>query len=71
MVTISVPLSKEDQESLDHLVKSGVASNRAAVMRKALVRLAEEEAVEDVLRAEREIAQGKVLKGDIKTLLEL
>ena len=71
MTTISVPLSKEHQESLDHLVKSGVAPNRAAVMRKALERLAEEEAIEDVLRAEREVSQGKVLKGNTRTLLGL
>ncbi len=71
MATISVPLSKEHQESLDQLVKSGVASNRAAVMRKALERLAEDEAIEDVLRAEREVTQGKVLKGDTRTLLGL
>lgn len=65
MSTISVPLSKEEQAQLDNLVESGVAPNRAAVMRKALDKLAEIEAVEAVLRAQRE----PTLKGDIRTLM--
>lgn len=66
MSTISVPLSKEHQEKLDHLVGAGVASTRAGVMRKALERLAEEAAVEAVLQASRE----PTLKGDIRELLK-
>ena len=65
MSTISVPLSKEEQAQLNTLVESGVAPNRAAVMRKALGKLAEAEAVEAVLRAQRE----PTLKGDIRTLM--
>jgi len=64
MSTISVPLSKEHQQKLDHLVGAGVAATRAGVMRKALERLAEEAAVEAVLRAERE----PTLTGDLKNL---
>ncbi len=64
MSTISVPLPKEAEAQLDHLVKSGVAPTRAAVMRKALERMAEEEAVQAVLRAERE----PTLKGNLRTL---
>ena len=66
MTTISVPLSKEHAEKLDNLVESGVAPNRAAVMRKALEKLAENEAVEAVLRAAREPS----LKGDLDDLLK-
>ena len=65
MSTISVPLSKEQQAQLDNLVESGVASNRAAVMRKALKKLSEDEAVEAILRAEKE----PLLRGDIRTLM--
>lgn len=65
MSTISVPLKKELEEKLDHLVKSGVGDNRASVMRKALLRLAEEEAIRVVLEAERE----PTLRGDLRTLL--
>ncbi len=65
MATISVPLSAELQERLDSLVADGVGSNRADVMRRALARLAEEEAVNAVLRAERE----PVIRGDVLKLL--
>ena len=70
MSTISVPLNSKLELSLDHLVKSGVASNRAAVMRRALERLTEEEAVQAVLRAEQEISEGKGLRGDLRTLMK-
>lgn len=66
MSTISVPLSKEHQEKLDHLVGEGIASTRAGVMRKALERLAEDAAVAAVLQASRE----PTLKGDLKELLK-
>lgn len=66
MSTISVPLSKEHQEKLDHLVREGIASTRAGVMRKALERLAEDAAVAAVLQASRE----PTLKGDLKELLK-
>lgn len=68
MSTISVPLSKELIAHLDQLV-ADTGATRAAVMRKALEKLAEDEAVEAVLRAEREVADGKILRGDIKKLL--
>ena len=66
MSTISVPLNSKLELSLDYLVKSGVAGNRAAVMRKALTRLSEEEAIEAVLRAEKE----PTLRGDLRDLMK-
>ncbi|MBL4644633.1 MAG: hypothetical protein JKX80_02080 [Candidatus Pacebacteria bacterium] len=65
MTTISVPLTKEREAQLDNLVSSGVAPNRAAVMRKALDKLAEDEAIQAVLRAERE----PIIRGDIRKIL--
>lgn len=66
MATISVPLTAELEERLNALVAEGVGSNRADVMRRALARLAEEEAVNAVLRAERE----PVLRGELSALLK-
>lgn len=66
MSTVSVPLNSKLEQSLDYLVKSGVADNRAAVMRKALTRLTEEEAVAVVLRARKE----PTLRGDLKDLMK-
>ncbi len=70
MSTISVPLDAKLELSLDYLVKSGVASNRAAVMRKALTQLSEEEAVLALLKAQQEVKEGKVFKGDLRKLLK-
>jgi Arc/MetJ-type ribon-helix-helix transcriptional regulator len=66
MATISVPLSAELEHSLDTLVAEGVGSNRADVMRRALTRLAEEEAVQAILDAQRE----PTLHGDLDDLLK-
>jgi len=69
MATISVPLSPELQHRLDTLVAEGIGNNRADVMRRALERFAEEEAINAVLKAEHEVKSGKVLRGDARQIL--
>ncbi|MEK7128531.1 MAG: hypothetical protein AAB933_03140 [Patescibacteria group bacterium] len=68
MSTISVPLNSKLELFLNNLVKSGFASNKAEVMRKALTRLSEEEAIFAVLKSEQEIKQGLILRGDLREL---
>lgn len=68
MTTISVPLTSNLEEAVNNLVKSGYGSNKADVIRRAITRLAEEEAVQTVLRAEQEISMGKGLSGDLRKL---
>ncbi len=68
MTTISVPLPAHLELAVNNLVKSGYGSNKADVIRRAITRLLEEEAVETVLRAEREIREGKGLRGDLREL---
>jgi Arc/MetJ-type ribon-helix-helix transcriptional regulator len=70
MSTLSVPLTPALELEIDKLVKSGFASNKAAVVRRAIERLAEEEAVNAVLMAEREVTQGKLLRGDLRKLMK-
>ena len=70
MATISVPLTPELQQQLDTLVAEGVGSNRADVMRRALEYFAEEAAVNAVLKAQREIREGKILRGDARDVLK-
>ncbi len=70
MATISVPLTPELQDRLDTLVAEGSGANRADVMRRALEWFAEEEAVNNVLRAEREAAAGKILRGKAREVLQ-
>lgn len=64
MSTISVPLPIHLEKELNNLVKSGYGSNKADVVRRAITRVAEEEAVQIVLRAQRE----ESLYGDLREL---
>ena len=68
MTTLSVPLPAHLEESVNNLVKKGFAANKADVVRKAIIRLIEDEAVTAVLMAEQEIAEGKGLRGDLRVL---
>ncbi len=64
MTTISVPLSAHLLKILDQLVFEGVAVSKADAMRKALKKFSEDQAVERVLRAEKEPR----LEGDLDEL---
>ena len=64
MTTISVPIPARMEEAIDNLIKSGYGSNKADVVRRAIDRLAEEEAIQSVLRAEKE----PTLRGDLREL---
>lgn len=68
MSTISVPLNAELTNWLEQMVKQGYADNKASLVRKAIRRMAEEEAIAVVLRAEQEFRDGKVLRGDLDEL---
>lgn len=64
MSTLSVPLTPELEKSVKELVASGYGSNKADVVRQAIKRLSEEQAIRDVLEAAKEPS----LKGDLRTL---
>ncbi len=64
MSTISVPISSKLEESINNLIESGYGSNKADVVRRAITRLAEEEAVQIVLRAMEE----PTLRGNLREL---
>ena len=68
MSTISVPLPSFLEDFIKQMIDSGYAANKADVVRKALIKLREDEAVNSVLRAEQEIAEGKILDGDLDKL---
>lgn len=68
MTTITVPLNSKQIEHLDALV-GDLGSNRAAVMRKALELLAEEAAITSILKSEQEYKEGKVLRGNTRSIL--
>ncbi len=64
MSTISVPLSPHLEEELNKLVQSGYGSNKADVVRRAITKISEDEAVATVLRAQKE----ESLYGDLREL---
>ena len=66
MSTISVPLSSRLEDQLDALVTNGSGSNRADVMRRALEKFAEDEAINAVLQAQRE----PTIRGDLREILK-
>ena len=68
MTTISVPLNPKSEKELNELVEI-TGANRVAVIRKAIELYREDEAVNAVLKAEQEVAEGKILRGDLKSIL--
>ena len=66
MSTLSVPISAEQDKFIRSKVKEGFASNKASVVRVAIDKLAEDEAVRAVLDAQRE----PNLRGDLKDLMK-
>jgi len=71
MTTISVPLPADLEVKLNNLVESGYGSNKADVVRRAINSVAEEEAIQSILNAQKEIAMGKGLSGDLRKLSKL
>ncbi len=70
MSTLSVPLTPQLEEFINGQVKAGRAANKADLVRRALVAFSEEEAIQEVLLAQREISDGKGLRGDLRELVK-
>ncbi len=70
MSTLSVPLTPRLEEFIKSQVKSGRASNKADVVRRALVAMEEEEAIQAILISQREVREGRILRGDLRTLMK-
>lgn len=68
MTTLSVPITGEQEKFINDLVKSGKAASKAHAVRYALQRLAEDEAIESIMRAEKDIKDGRVFYGDLDKL---
>ena len=68
MTTISVPLPPSMVEYIENEVRIGNFANKAQLVRKALDKFREDEAVNAVLRSEQEAREGKLFKGDLDEL---
>jgi len=69
MTTLSVPIPAELEDFIDNYIKSGKGANKAHVVRYALQRLSEEEAVQAVLDAQQEIRAGKGVTLNLRSLI--
>ncbi|MCR4278542.1 MAG: hypothetical protein NUV81_01415 [bacterium] len=70
MSTLSVPLTARLEEYIDGLVRCGKATNKADAVRRALLRQAEEDAIMDILQSKKEIKEGKVVYGNLRTIIK-
>ncbi len=70
MSTLSVPLTPTIEQMIERLVDSGISDSKAGVVRKAILKFVEDQAVFDVLEAEQEVRDGKILTGDLDALAE-
>jgi len=70
MSTLSVPIPHTLEVFIDDVIRRGLAANKVEVVRQALVRYAEEQAVEIVLQSMREAKDGKILRGDLDELVK-
>ncbi|MBI5793551.1 hypothetical protein HZA87_00470 [Candidatus Uhrbacteria bacterium] len=68
MSTLSVPLTPSIEQMIQSLVENGIAESKVALVRKAILKFAEDQAVLDVLEAEQEARDGKILTGDLDVL---
>ena len=64
MSTITVPLTAELMKLITDLIADGKAANKADLVRRALKKFGEDQAVADVLEARKEPR----LRGDLRTL---
>ncbi|KKR70200.1 MAG: hypothetical protein UU13_C0011G0003 [Candidatus Nomurabacteria bacterium GW2011_GWB1_40_7] len=69
MTTLSIPISGDLEKFIERMVRDGKGANKADVVRRALREYKENEVVETILQAQREITLGKGLKGDLRQLM--
>lgn len=66
-----LPLTHSLKKDIDWLVLNGIAKDRVSVVRKAIEHFVEYQAIQDVLEAEKELDDGKVLTGDLDELAKM
>ena len=68
MVTLSVPITPQQERFIKGLVKSGRAANKAHAVRLGLDALAEDELFFSLQRSLKDAREGRVFRGDLDTL---
>jgi Arc/MetJ-type ribon-helix-helix transcriptional regulator len=54
MTTITIPISGEIEALIAHMLAQGLGANKADLVRRALKKMAEDQAVADVLEAQKQ-----------------
>lgn len=70
MTTLSIPIDKTLEQFVDDMITSKKADNKTQVVRKALYKMREDEALKDLIEARADVAQGKVYKGNLRELVK-
>ena len=70
MPIVTVPLEGELFGFIEEEIREGNAETKTQVIRQALRRLREERAFSRLREAESDIREGRVLKGDLRALLD-
>lgn len=68
MGLLTVPLTAQLSKKVGEMIKHGKAANKADLARKALQYYIEEQAILDVLKAEQEVRDGKLLRDNLDAL---
>ncbi len=70
MSTISVPLTAEIENFINLQVSIGRADSKAGLIRQAILRMEEEFYINEILEAERELKEGKIIRGNLRELVK-
>ena len=66
MATLSIPVSRELEDFINEMIKEGKGANKADVVRRALREYRENEAIERILKAQKE----PTIRGNLRELIK-
>lgn len=69
MTTISVPINGDLEDFINYQVSIGNAETKAGFIRRAISKMQEDFYISEVLEAEKEMREGKIIRGNLKDLL--
>ncbi len=70
MTTISVPINGEMEEFINYQIKIGNSETKAGYIRRAISKMQEDFYISEVLKSENELAEGQIIRGDLRDLLK-
>lgn len=70
MTTISVPIPRNLEDFINDMISRGEADTKAEVVRRALSKMAEDDVINQILISQKEIDEGKILKGNLRDIIK-